>query len=286
MNQTEAVQQLCLDDIPNCSAVDRLTLELVTDEDVNLTKLAGIIEENPVLVGLVIGLANSAYFGVPSTVVTVRDAIVKVLGIGLVRSLVLSVILGRTLDLTRCPAFSVGEYWAHSRATARFSQLLAMRSPIGAEWNRDQGYLGELLANFGQLLLVHHYPDGMQRVLATPPDSGNLIESQLAQVGLHQGPAGVLIDQHWQLPDIVVTVMQCAWFPEYRGLHWKLARLVGLISGMLGHYQQTGELPEASEELCELLAIDRHDTATQLSLLPDLYEDLERVAAHVAQSMS
>ena len=133
MNQTEALQQLCLDDIPNCSAVDRLTLELVTDEDVDLTQLAGIVKENPGLAGLVIGLANSAYFGVPSTVVTVRDAIVKVLGIGLVRSLVLSVILGRTLDLTRCPAFSVGEYWAHSRATARFSQLLAMRSPIGAE---------------------------------------------------------------------------------------------------------------------------------------------------------
>ena len=102
MNQTEALQQLCLDDIPNCSAVDRLTLELVTDEDVDLTQLAGIVKENPGLAGLVIGLANSAYFGVPSNVVTV-------LGIGLVRSLVLSVILGRTLDLTRCPAFSVAE---------------------------------------------------------------------------------------------------------------------------------------------------------------------------------
>ncbi|MBS04134.1 MAG: hypothetical protein CMQ24_15710, partial [Gammaproteobacteria bacterium] len=37
-------------------------------------QLAGIIKENPGLAGLVIGLANSAYFGVPSTVVTVRDA--------------------------------------------------------------------------------------------------------------------------------------------------------------------------------------------------------------------
>lgn len=285
MNQSEAITQLCLDDVPNCSAVDRLTLELVTDDEVDLAQLAGIIEENPGLAGLVIGLANSAYFGVPATVVTVHDAIVKVLGMGLVRSLVLSVILGRSLDLSRCPAFSVASYWAHSLAAARFSQLIARRSPIGGQWDREQVYLCGLLANFGQLLLVHHYPNGMQQVLGQTPAPEQLIELQNDAIGMHQGHAGVLIGRHWQLPDIVVAVMQFAWSPEYRGEHWELARVVGLVSGLLLEYQNSGDIPETCPELSELLALDQDDTTVQLSLLPDLYADLERVAGHMARSL-
>ena len=112
-----------------------------------------------------------------------------------------------------------------------------------------------------------------------------LLDVQVEEIGLHQGHAGLLIGRHWQLPEIVVTVMQFSWLMDYRGQHWELARTIGLVSKLLRSYQQTHEVPDVSPELCELLAIDADDTAAQLTLLPDLYEDLERVAGHLAKSM-
>ncbi len=281
----KAIERLCLDDVPNCSAVDQLTLELVTDDDVDLSQLAGIIEENPGLAGLVIGLANSAYFGSPSAVVTVRDAIVKVLGIGLVRSLVLSVILGRPLDLTRCPEFSVAAYWTHALATARFAQLLAKLCPDVSASGEDQVYLSGLLSNFGQLLLVHHYPDAMSQVLAAGRDDpGAILALELVAVGMHQGHAGALIGRHWQLPEPVVCVMRHALETDYRGDNWALAMLVGEVSRLLARYRRDEEVPVPAPGFCEQLGIAETDVVARLEALPDVYCDLERVAGHLASS--
>ena len=72
---------------------DQLLLE-PSDDETDLEQLAIFIEES--LVAMIIGLANSAYFSAPMQIHTVSDAIIKVLGMRMVRSIVLSVILGRS----------------------------------------------------------------------------------------------------------------------------------------------------------------------------------------------
>ena len=121
---------LAVDDIPNCSVSDQVILSLVTDDETDLIGLATAIEESPSSTALIISLANSAYFSSPNPIYTVGDAIVKVLGMQMVRSIVLSVILGRSLDLSKCPNFSVKAYWTDCLAAARFCQVLLPRTAL------------------------------------------------------------------------------------------------------------------------------------------------------------
>jgi HD-like signal output (HDOD) protein len=118
-NLASAPVSLSVDDIPNCSAVDRLTLEKVSDDNVNIAELAAVIEENPSLSGLITGLANSAFHASPRPVVRVHDAIIKVLGIRVVRSIAFSVIIGRSMDPSECPGFDPTVYGSDAISLAR-----------------------------------------------------------------------------------------------------------------------------------------------------------------------
>ena len=101
---------LTVDDMPNYSLSDRLVLKLVTDKAVDLEQLSGIAAANAGLIGLIIGLANSAYFSAPTNIHYVSDAVAKVLRLTMVRSVIFSVVFGRSLDGTRGAAFSVADY--------------------------------------------------------------------------------------------------------------------------------------------------------------------------------
>lgn len=118
------------DDIPNCSVSNRLILELITDDEVDLGQLADVVQENPSLAVLIISLANSAYFSFPKSIDNINDAIIKVLGISMFKSIVLSVILGKSLDVSKCTSFSKEDYWVDSLTSARSCQILVAKTEI------------------------------------------------------------------------------------------------------------------------------------------------------------
>ena len=60
---------------------------LVTDQDVDLPILAGAIEEDPVITGRLLSIANSAYYAPSTPVSTVSKAIIEVLGVRMVKAL-------------------------------------------------------------------------------------------------------------------------------------------------------------------------------------------------------
>jgi hypothetical protein len=57
-------------------------------------------------VGRLLGLANSAYFGCTTEITDLRVAIIRVLGLNLVRSLTIGVLLNMELDTRKCSQFN------------------------------------------------------------------------------------------------------------------------------------------------------------------------------------
>lgn len=253
MYKTRQGKALTLDDIPNCSLSDQKTLVLLADEDIDLEYLSAAIEENPTITGAIIGLANSAYFGSPVKIFTVKDATIKVLGMQTVKSLAISIILGASLDLRRCSSFSPILYWTHALATACCSQQLIKSCPVSCRLDADQAYLCGLLASFGQLLLAHLFPDEM----SAPSLSENrlladLTAEQLRHTGMDQGMAGSVLARRWKLPTQVKTVIQYHHDPSYRGEYWQLNRVIGDTAQLIRNLQYQCE----STDRCT--SIDSH----------------------------
>ena len=274
------IKPLQVDDIPNCATNDQLLLELVTDDEADLDQLAIFIEESPSLVAMIIGLANSAYFSAPMQIHTVSDAIIKVLGMRMVRSIVLSVILGRSLDLSRCGNFKPADYWADSLTTARFCQILTTNSDFKKLVSIDQIYLSALLSNFGSLVLVHHYPAEMNQIIKG--SEGTLAESLQEQrntLGIDQGEAGLLLGRAWSLPTMVVNTMHHCHDASYQGQDWAVSRVVGEVAELVNQVQRGSEELKLSPVAEKILGLG--STECRLEEIGELRQELLAVASHL-----
>lgn len=229
-SKTQAgLQGLTLDDIPGCPVADQQILSLITDDDVHLTQVGMIIEESPNLSIMILGLANSAFFIAPKPVSSVSHAIINVIGLRMTRSLVLSTILGRNLSATDCPHFSIENFWTDSLLAGRLCQLLMAEADFCGPPPTEAIYLCGLLLQFGQFLLVDHFPQEMDELLSvTDGDIDTLLLAQRNKLGVDQCQVGALMGRRWQLPDVVIATMQYGFDDDYRGEHWQMVRLAGV----------------------------------------------------------
>ncbi len=219
---------LDLQHLPPLSTIAQQLLREIARDDVEIPKLAAVIEQDPALTARLVGVANSAYFGAKDKVYTVADAIIRVLGLKLVRSLAVGLALSTPFDTHGCPAFQVDRYWYCSMQTA----ALAARLGTGIESEpaeRDLLFLAGLLHNLGQLALVHVFPAEMNRILenlrANPMPGLEAMERSV--LGLDEHQAAVAIGHKWHLPYAILRIVEHQAESNYQGDHWREALLVG-----------------------------------------------------------
>ena len=146
-----------LHELPPLAPEAQALLAILADEDSDLEDVARAIERVPALAARIIGLACSAYFG-GKQARSVLDAIVRVLGLSLVRSLALGIVVGGHFDAHRCPAFSPEQYWSSALLTATLARSLAEAAVTEEPVMPDSAYLCGLVHNLGLLAMVHIAP--------------------------------------------------------------------------------------------------------------------------------
>ncbi len=248
-----------LTDLPPIPAVAQKLLVLLTNDNVELDEVARTIEMDPGLSARIIGLAGSAYFGSPQPIYSVKEAILKVLGLNMVKSLAISVAISGGFKVDKCREFDLQGYWGGAMLTAELAQRLA-----GAVSARADGetappdlhiaYLGGLLHNLGLLVLTHLYPAEMAKTYASVDRAqpGSLLVVEREVLGVDHHETGSWLAQRWHLPQEVIAVMSHHHEPDYRGEAWPICLLVGMCARMVQRQQAF------DEEM--LLEIDSADT--------------------------
>ena len=155
---------LGLDHLPPLTAAATRLIDVASDPELEIKELAKIIEQDPPLTARILGLANSAFFGQKTPILSVEHAIVRVLGLDMVRSLSLSMALAGSFDTSQCKNFEIGDYWLHALVTSTLAAAVGRK--VSDRENRpiDSLYLGGLLHSIGILVLVHVRPVEMSRV--------------------------------------------------------------------------------------------------------------------------
>ncbi|MBI5462499.1 MAG: HDOD domain-containing protein, partial [Gammaproteobacteria bacterium] len=201
------VQDILL--LPPLPVVACKLLGLVGREDCDIEALASLIEQDPGLTARIVGIANSAYFARRTPICSVSEAIVRVLGLNLVRGIAIGIALSKPFDADACPSFQLDRYWYRAVQAAHLAGALAPLARLG-DTERDCLFLCGLLHNLGQIVLVHAFPDRMNRVFqlwAEQPAQG-LLSLQMRHIAMTEIEAGSLIAQRWQLPAHVADAIE------------------------------------------------------------------------------
>lgn len=184
-------------------------LKLIGDPDVELEVVIEVIEQDPPLAARILGLANSAYFGQVREINNVREAIIRVLGMNLVKSLSLSISMASSFNINACREFNVSEYWYTSLGSAALARMIVQRASLPNASLGDSVYLCGLLHNLGQLLLANLFPVELSTVLGDYRRDPELDLFALERdiIGVDQWESGEWLLRRWHLPEAVPEVV-------------------------------------------------------------------------------
>ena len=187
------------------------------DEFIDSEKVAAVIEGDPAICGRLLGLANSAYFGLPEPVTCIGEVTSRVLGVDTVRSLVLAMAIQQSFNNRNCPAFNTTQFWVDSLAIAECCKKVALAQDADSDCKRDLAYSTGLCYNLGLLALAHIEPQRTNTVLRRmqePDSEGDLSDLLLRELELDHRILTAELTRIWSLPAPMVSAYEFRAFPK------------------------------------------------------------------------
>ena len=190
---------------PSMSGIAAKVLKLLDDPDAGAGQVEQLLKQDPSLTANLLKLTNSAYFGIPSKVGSVRHAI-AMLGWKRLSKLVMAACVSAITD-RKIPGYDLppGVLWQHSVAVSVTAEGL-MRELKVAE--SDEIFTAALLHDLGKLILggfVEKELDEIQEVAARG------IPFQMAEqevLGTDHAEIGALMLESWSFPPKLVSAVR------------------------------------------------------------------------------
>ncbi len=190
-----------IDQMPSLSVTVSKILEVTRNPQVTAKDLNKVISLDPVLVGRVLKLVNSAYYGLQNKVTSLVTAIIM-LGINTIKNLALSTaVLANMKKGSHFKALNVDGFWRHSIGVGVASKLIAGK--IGVPVNlREQFFIGGLLHDLGKIPLNVLFEDEYIKAIRTADfKKVELIKAEKDILGITHTEVGRMIAEKWRLTD-------------------------------------------------------------------------------------
>jgi len=266
-----------LKNLPPLPEVSGQILACLNDPDISMDQLVEVLSASPILMGRLLGLANSAYFAYTQPVTSLKVAIINVLGLKLVKSLSLSVLLSLSFDSRRCVNFDSNRFWRDTLLTAICAQKITSflkQSPVDA----SLAYTSGILLNIGLLVMVHVYPEQMD-ALFQQEKSESLNVLMMQQYNTDQFLIGGFLLNRWDLPEIYKSTLNNYTNTNYQGEAAQLISILKLTRVLAKMVLENNDdfTPEV-QALIDSLSIKKTDLLSIKSKMTSNIEDLSMLA--------
>lgn len=241
--------------LPPLPAAAAELVKLLGDEDAPTNKIVKLLEEDVALASRLVGLANSSYYALPNPVTSVQDAVMRVLGLDLVRGVTLSAIFGSVLDYRACRGFKVERFWRESLLVAGLARSLCFSSTGSLGDHAATGYLCGLTLRLGLLALAAVRPDETAQAFAGDPELP--LTKRLRDVlGTDHRQVGADLARQWGVPEPIPEVIARTSATDTDTLAGLLTSVASLAATMATHEievsgQHIDDDPLAPEEVAE-----------------------------------
>ncbi len=186
-------------------SISQEIIGLAGDTLLAASKMAGIIEKDPVLTSRILKVVNSAFYGFHRQIDSVEQAVV-ILGNDEVINLAFSIAIHKILE-TISPEVAK-RLWEHCLVVAHLSQWLG---PYMGYTNKQRLYTVGLLHDLGKIVFLQrgHFIGGFAGPASLEDLAGEEIDS-----GISHAEMGGYIAERWNLPEAIVDGLMSHHLPS------------------------------------------------------------------------
>lgn len=196
---SERLQQVVgqLGDLPPLPATYSRLNALAAEPDVSLDAISSVVERDPAVTAAVLRVINSAYFGLPRRIASVREA-VRYLGVVALKDLVLTVELFEGLALGAR---------ARTLLDDALMRAVAMRDLFGRTPQADEAFVAGVLSDVGQLLLLTRLSADAEAIAKRIGEGVLPWVAQQERLGCTAATIGAQLLLRWNLPGPLVEAV-------------------------------------------------------------------------------
>jgi putative nucleotidyltransferase with HDIG domain len=181
-------------------------MEALASPDTTIERIGEIIASDPSMTAKILQLVNSAFFGIARRVSHPADA-VQFLGVGRVRSLVLSLHVFSCFQPAHEGTFSIERVWKHSMMTALVAQKIARLQRADRAF-LDETYVAGMLHDIGKVMLAVSLPELYDRAVHLAAEKKiTLVEAEIETFGVSHAQVGAYLLSLWGLPITIVEAV-------------------------------------------------------------------------------
>ena len=196
---------LLLKSFPSMPGAAVKLLALVDDPEISVARIEKILRQDAGLTANLLKLANSAYFGIPSKIGSVRQAVL-LLGLKRLIQMVIASCVSAIMDKP-VPGYDLppGELWRHSLAVTVAAEGLVKELKIEAA---EEIFTAALLHDVGKLILGEFVADDFKKIdnVLSPEVAFETAEDMV--LGTNHADIGARILNQWSLPPGIVNAVR------------------------------------------------------------------------------
>jgi len=190
---------------PSMSGIAAKVLKVLDDPNSSADQVEKLLKQDPSLTANLLKLTNSAYFGIPSKVGSVRHAVV-LMGWKKVTKLVMAACVNAITD-RQVPGYDLppGVLWQHSVAVSVAAEGLMRELKIAES---DEIFTAALLHDLGKLILGSFVENDLDEIEKM---AGRGIPFQMAEqevLGTDHAEIGGLMLESWSFPPELVSAVR------------------------------------------------------------------------------
>jgi putative nucleotidyltransferase with HDIG domain len=186
-------------------------LALIDDSAMRVSQIEAILRQDPGLTANVLRLANSAYFGIPSKVGSIRQAVI-LLGLKRLIQMVIAACVSAIMDKS-VPGYDLppGELWRHSIAASVAAEGLVKVLKVEAA---EEIFTAALLHDVGKLVLGEFVKDEFKQIETAVSQGISFEMAEKIVLGINHADVGAHILTKWLLPPEIVNAVKFHHAPE------------------------------------------------------------------------
>ena len=231
-------------------------LALIDDSAMRVSQIEAILRQDPGLTANVLRLANSAFFGIPSKVGSIRQAVI-LLGLKRLIQMVIAACVSAIMDKS-VPGYDLppGELWRHSIAASVAAEGLVKVLKVEAA---EEIFTAALLHDVGKLVLGDFVKEEFKQIETAVSQGISFEMAEKIVLGTNHADVGARILTKWLLPPEIVNAGQFHHAPdasERISSMLDIVHVANFISMMIGiGIGRDGLQHEPSVEVTERLGL-------------------------------
>ncbi len=214
-------------------------LKMLKDSETSAAEIEDVLRYDPGLTANILKLTNSAYFGIPSKVSSVKQAVV-LLGWKRLLQLVMTMCMS-TVMKKPIPGYDLphGELWRHSVAVSVAAELVVKELKIS---NVDEVFTAALLHDVGKLVMGEFVRDDLQQIEEMVAKGIAFEVAEFIVLGTDHAHIGARILEKWAFPEDLINAVGRHHDPETCENHCTFSDIVHIanILGMMIGYGGDG----------------------------------------------